>query len=101
MRYEFISMMRDLIFQFGGLLFWPIARIIERDRSRRNEILRGIFTMHIVAFILVLAVTILTNIVDLGIFIPSATYFKRIGLLSIIAAVITLAASKRKDPDDY
>ncbi len=101
MRYEFISMMRDLVFQFGGLLFWPIARIVERDRSRRNEILRGIFTMHIVAFILVLAVTILATIIDLGVYIPSSTYFKRIGILSIAAAVITLAASKRKDPEDY
>ena len=94
-------MMRDLVFQFGGLLFWPIARIVERDLSRRNEILRGIFTMHIVAFILVLAVTILVSILDIEIYVPTFTYFKRIGLLSIAAAIITLAASKRKDPDDY
>ena len=91
-------MMRDLVFQFGGLLFWPIARIVERDRSRRNEVLRGIFTMHIVAFILVLAITILTSVVELGMYIPSAMYFKRIGLLSITAAVITPRCLETKRP---
>jgi len=94
-------MMRDLVFQFGGLLFWPIARIVDRDRRRLNEILRGIFTMHIVAGFLVLAASILVTILGLHYWLPTFKYLRYIGLISIAASLITLSIRRREQPEDY
>ena len=92
---EFPILLLAIVFLFGGLAVWPIARRRVQPDSKRARYLHMVFRCHVVAQVVLFALVALSSWAQLSDWLHLLVFPYLVGVLSPIASGIVVLLTRK------